>query len=97
VLTTEHASHTASAWNALDSTSDDAYEASRLGSQLLWMASYGLSSYILIHFGVSSPSIQESENFAYKVCSLTSSTWNVDRRRMPILSFPSCTFAAQEL
>ena len=45
VLTTEHASKTASSWNLVDSTSDDGFEASRLASQLIWMASYGLETY----------------------------------------------------
>ena len=46
VLTTEHASKTASSWTLVNSTSDDGFEASRLASQLIWMGSYGLEQYI---------------------------------------------------
>jgi hypothetical protein len=46
IYTTEHASKTASSWNLADSSSDDYYEASRLASQLVWMASYGFEQYI---------------------------------------------------
>ena len=46
IFTTEHASKTASSWNLADSSSDDAYEAARLASQLLWMSDFGLESYV---------------------------------------------------
>lgn len=45
LLTTEHASKTASSWNLADSSSDDPYEAARLASQLIWMSNYGLETY----------------------------------------------------
>ena len=46
LLTTEHASKTASSWNLAGSSSDDYYEAARLASQLIWMSDYGLESYV---------------------------------------------------
>lgn len=46
LLTTEHASKTASSWNLGDSSSDDYYEAARLASQLIWMSDFGLESYV---------------------------------------------------
>ena len=38
VAVTEHAAHTTAEWNALSSTQDNDYEASRLGGQILFMA-----------------------------------------------------------
>ena len=46
VVTTEHQSHTNGQWNGYASTVDSPFEASRLGNQLLSMASGGLDSYV---------------------------------------------------
>ena len=46
VVTTEHQSHTNGQWNGYASTVDSPFEASRLGNQLLSMASGGFDSYV---------------------------------------------------
>lgn len=43
---TEHASHTTATWNALTTNSETFFEAARLASQMLFMASNGWESYI---------------------------------------------------
>lgn len=43
VVITEHASHTAADWTSIASTCDNDFEASRLGSQLLWLVRGGSS------------------------------------------------------
>lgn len=43
IVVTEHQSHTNADWNSIASTSDSDFEASRLGSQLLYLARRGLS------------------------------------------------------
>lgn len=46
LVVTEHASHTTAAWNALITHGDQDFEASRLGSQLLYMQLQGIETYI---------------------------------------------------
>lgn len=46
VALTEHNAHTTAEWNALSSTADAAYEASRVAAQLLSVASRGVESFV---------------------------------------------------
>jgi hypothetical protein len=64
VAVTEHAAHTTAAWNALGSTPDNDYEASRLAAQLLWLATGGPGS----------ASGQGLESFIFKFSTLEQSS-----------------------
>ena len=46
LVVTEHAAHTGAAWNGIPSTADDDFEAARLASQLVFMASAGYETYV---------------------------------------------------
>lgn len=45
-VVTEHAAHTTATWNTLTTNPDTYYEAARLASQMLFMASNGWESYV---------------------------------------------------